>query len=109
MTSDYCPPDDVLELWLDDIDLARLSDNVTPADRSLALVAEIVVRRLADAVAVIQGKHPRRVGGTARELTADAAAWLYDLLSDPPESLSERLLMAAHEVAGEIAGNNRST
>ena len=102
MTSEFQPPADVLELWLDDIDLARLDDRITPADRSIRLVAEVVTRRLADAVNVIKGAHPRKMGGTARELTADAAAWLYDVLDDPPENLSERLLMAAHEVASEL-------
>ena len=103
MASEFQPSSAELDRWLDEIDLARLSDNATPADRSVLLVAEIVVRRLADAVSVIQGKHPRRVGGTARELTADAAAWLADLMDDPPSNLSERLLLAAHDVAKEIA------
>lgn len=103
MASEFQPSADVLELWLDHIDLARLDDPITPADRSIRLVAEIVARRLGDAVSVIRGKHPRRVGGTARELTADAAAWLCDLLDDPPDDLAARLLLAAHEVAQEIA------
>ena len=103
MASEYRPPDDVLELWLDDIDLARLDDRITPADRSIRLVSEIVIRRLADAVNVIKGAHPRKMGGTARELAEDAAAWLTDVLDDPPEDLAARLLLAAHEVAQEIA------
>ena len=84
-------------------------DGETPPDRSILLVGSIVTRRLADAVLVINGKvKVAAAGGEPSSLCQDAAAWLYDLLDDPPPNLADRLLKAANEVAAEISHGKAS-
>ena len=77
-------------------------DELTGAPEMSGLIHAILERRIGDACAVARNHLlPQRAGGTVRQLSEDAGAWLTEV-EPMPIDIVERLERAVWEVARDI-------
>lgn len=94
----------------DSVDLARLSDpHLTGHGDCVGLVHALLERRVSDACDLVRGKfNTRQAGGTLEQLSADAAAWMGEVVHDLPPDAADRIRQAVLVVVEEEATNGQT-